>query len=145
MARRLLLPVTVLFLVLLVLGSLGPNEPTRTDTSTTATPPPDATPSRTVEATLPAQAEVRARVGDLVTLTVEAEDIGGVEVPAFGESEPVAPGSPALFDLLPTEPGRFVVRSAESGGQIGVLIVEEGPADEPEQPAEPAERPGDPA
>ena len=124
MARRLLVPVTILFLVLLVLGSLGSREPTRTDVATTPGPPPGARPARTVQATMPREKEVRARVGDLVTLTVEAKDIGGVEVPDFGESEPVAPGSPALFDLLPTQRGRFPVRSAGTGEEIGVLVVD---------------------
>ena len=126
MARRLLVPVTLVFLVLLILGSLAPTDSTRTGTSTTPLPP--ATQTRTVEATLPGR-DVRARVGDLVTLTVESETVGGVEVPDFGESEPVAPDSPALFDLLPTEPGRFPVRSVETGAEIGTLVVEEAPAE----------------
>jgi hypothetical protein len=130
MARRLLVPVTLLFLVLLILGSLTPSDSTRTDTST-APSPPRGTPPRTVEATLPGR-DVRARVGDLVTLTVESEAVGGIEVPAFGESEPVAPGSPAIFDLLPTVPGRFVVRVAETGAEVGALVVEEAPAGEEE-------------
>jgi hypothetical protein len=134
MARRLLIPVTLLFLVLLILGSLTPSDTTRTGTSTSPIPPSNATPPRTVEATLPGR-DVRARVGDLVTLTVESDGIGGVEVPAFGESEPVAPGSPAIFDLLPTEPGRYVVRSAGTGAEIGALVVEEVPAEETEDPA----------
>src|SRR5215210_5932331 len=123
MARRLLVPVTLLFLVLLILGSLTPSDSTRTGTSTTPPAAPGAARPRTVEATLPGR-DVRARVGDLVTLTVESEEVGGVEVPAFGESEPVAPGSPAIFDLLPTEPGRFVVRSAGTGAELGALVVE---------------------
>src|SRR5918997_1236484 len=103
MARRLLVPVTVLFLVLLVLGSLGPrDQATRTETTpATQAPPPEAEPARTVEATLPEDGEVEARVGDLVTLTVESDAIGGVELPDFGESEPVSREAPAIFDLLP--------------------------------------------
>jgi hypothetical protein len=134
MARRLLVPVTLLFLVLLILGSLTPTDSTREDTSTTPPPRASGSPPRTVEATLPGR-EVRARVGDLVTLTVEADEIGGVELPAFGESEPVAPGSPAIFDVLPTEPGRFPVRSAGTGEELGVLVVDEARPSEPEDPA----------
>jgi hypothetical protein len=123
MARRLLIPVTLLFLALLILGSLTPPDSARRDTTSTAVPPPSSTPPRTVEATLPGR-EVRARVGDLVTLTVESEAPGGVEVPAFGETEPVSPESPALFDFLPTEPGRYPVRAVETGSEIGVLVVD---------------------
>jgi hypothetical protein len=130
MARRLLVPVTLLFLVLLILGSLAPTDSTREGTSTTPPPRADAPPTRTVEGTLPGPA-VRARVGDLVSLTVEADEIGGVELPGFGESEPVAPGSPALFDVLPTEPGRFPLRNAQTGAEIGALVVEEAGSDAP--------------
>src|SRR5215217_4448248 len=129
MARRLLVPVTLLFLVLLILGSL-----TRRDTSTTPPPAANGAPPRTVEATLPGR-DVRVRVGDHVTLTVESEAVGAVEVPDFGESEAVAPESPALFDLLPTEAGRFVVRSVETGAEMGALVVEEAPDEEPADPS----------
>jgi hypothetical protein len=131
MARRLLVPVTLLFLVLLILGSLAPTDSTREGTSTSPPPAAAGPPPRTVEATLPGR-EARARVGDLVTLTVESDEIGGVELPGFGESEPVAPGAPAIFDVLPTEPGRYVVRSAGTGEEIGALVVDEAPAEDPE-------------
>jgi hypothetical protein len=125
MARRLLLPVTVLFLVLLVLGSIGADDQaTRKDFATNPGPPPGARTVGTVEATMPAAKEVRARVGDLVTLTVEADEPGGVEIPAFGETEPVGPEAPAVFDILPTEAGRYPVRSTETGAEIGTLVVE---------------------
>ena len=127
MARHLILPVTVLFLVLLVLSSLGQqNEATRSDLATTPGPPPSSSTARTVEATMPAAKEVRAKVGDLVTLTVESEELGGVEIPAFGESEPAGPEAPAIFDVLPTEAGRYPVRSTVTGEQLGVLVVERG-------------------
>jgi hypothetical protein len=129
MARRLLVPVTLLFLALLLLGSLAPNDSARRDTTSTSLPAPESTPPRSVEATLPGR-EVRARVGDLVTLTVESETIGGVEVPGFGESEPVAPNAPALFDLLPTQAGRYPVRAVETGKELGVLVVDEDPPEE---------------
>ena len=123
MTRRLLIPVAVLFLVLL-LGSIGANQATRDDLATTPGPPPTARTVGTVEATMPSAKEVRARVGDLVTLTVESDEPGGVEIPAFGESEPVAPQAPAVFDVMPTEAGRYRVQSAETGAEIGELVVE---------------------
>jgi hypothetical protein len=125
MARRLLVPVSLLFLVLLILGSLTPSDSTRTDTSTTPAPPSGGSAVRTIEATMPEDDEVRARVGDLVNLTVESDAPGGVELPDFGESEPVAPGAPALFDILPTQPGTFDVVSTDSGKTIGTLVVED--------------------
>ena len=128
MARRLLLPVSVLFLVLLVLSSLGQeNQATRSDIATAPGPPPSSRTVGTVEATMPAAEEVRAKVGDLVTLTVESEEPGGVEFPAFGETEPAGPNAPAIFDVMPTEPGRYPVRSTITGEELGELVVE--PAD----------------
>jgi hypothetical protein len=131
MARRLLVPVTLLFLVLLILGSLTPTDSTQTDTSTTP-PPRDMRPTRTIEATLPGK-DVRAQVGDLVNLTVTSDVPGGFERPAFGESAPVAPNAPAMFDVLPTQPGRYVVLAMGSGRQIGALVVDDAPP--PEQSA----------
>jgi hypothetical protein len=125
MARRLLVPVSLLFLVLLILGSLAPSDSTRTDTSTTSVPPAGGTEVRTIEATLPEDDQVRARVGDIVNLTVESETPGGVALPDFGETEPVAPGAPALFDILPTQPGTFDVVSTDSGKTIGTLVVDD--------------------
>jgi hypothetical protein len=125
MARRLLVPVSLLFLVLLILGSLAPSDSTRTDTSTTPVPPTGGTPVRTIDATLPEDDQVRARVGDLVNLTVESDTPGGVALPDFGETEPVAPGAPATFDILPTQPGTFDVVSTDSGKTIGTLVVED--------------------
>ena len=124
MTRRLLLPVTLLFLVLLVLGSIGANQARRENFTTVPGPPPTARTVGTVEATMPAAKEVRAKVGELVTLTVEADEPGGVEFPAFGETEPAAPEAPAVFDVLPTEAGRYPVRSTETGDTIGELVVE---------------------
>jgi hypothetical protein len=131
MARRLLLPVSVLFLVLLVLSSLGQqDQATRSDIATAPSQPPSSRTVATVEATMPAAREVRAKVGDLVTLTVESDEPGSVEIPAFGETEPAGPEAPAIFDVLPTEPGSYPVRSTVTGEELGVLVVE--PAEETE-------------
>ena len=37
----------------------------------------------------------------------------------------MAPGAPALFDILPTQPGTFDVVSTDSGKTIGTLVVED--------------------
>ena len=66
---------------------------------------PAARPSRTVDATLPEDDQVRARVGDLVNLTVESDTPGGVALPDFGETEPVAPGAPAHLRHPPDAAG----------------------------------------
>jgi hypothetical protein len=138
MARRLLVPVSLLFLVLLVLGSLAPSDSTRTDSTPTPVPPANAEATRTVAATIPKQDEVRAQVGDLVNLTVEADEPGGVELPDFGESEPVAPGAPAYFDVLPDAAGRFPIVSTSTGRTIGTLVVEGGGGAAPTKPEDPS-------
>ena len=124
MARRLLVPVSLLFLVLLILGSLAPSDSTRTDTSTTPAPPAGGTPVRTIEATLPEDDEVRARVGDIVNLTVESDTPGGVALPDFGETEPVAPDA-RLLRHPPDAAGDLRRRLHGLREDDGTLVVED--------------------
>ena len=117
---------SLLFLVLLILGSLAPSDSTRTDTSTTPTPPASGTPVRTIEATMPEDDEVRAQVGDLVNLTVESDDARRRRAAGLRrDPSPWRPSAPALFDILPTQPGTFDVVSTDSGKTIGTLVVED--------------------
>jgi hypothetical protein len=121
--RRILLPVILLFLGLLVLGSLAPRDPT-TDVSTPpATPLTGAQRPRTIVAAMPQHRVVRARPGDVVELSVSSDRAGGVEIPELGQAEPVAPGSPALFTVLPSLPGTYLVRLTETGEEVGRIEV----------------------
>jgi hypothetical protein len=84
------------------------------------TPPADV-----VRASLPGRRDVRARVGDIVEVTVEhdAQDI--VQVLALGIEEPVEPGIPAQLVFDADRPGRFAVTLREAGRRIGTVDVKQ--------------------
>lgn len=68
------------------------------------------------------------RGGAHVLLRVQAGAAGNVEIPGLGLIEPVAPGTPAVFDLLATRPGRYDVSLssvAAERSKVGTLVVEE--------------------
>ena len=66
------------------------------------------------------------RGGTRVVVRVQAAIAGDVEIPGLGLSTPVAPGTPAVFDILAERPGRYdvVLRSiAGERTQLGSLAV----------------------
>jgi hypothetical protein len=121
--RRILIPVVLLFLALLILGSLAPRNDDPDVVTPPATPLTGAQAPRTVVAEMPARKVVRARPGDMVELSVSSESAGGVEIPELGQVEPVAPGAPAVFTVLPSRPGTYLVRLTDSGEELGRIEV----------------------
>lgn len=65
--------------------------------------------------------------GRRVVLTVRSAELGGITLEGLGRVEPVNPGTPAVFDLLPDRAGEFEVRFEPAGKgeprQIGMLVV----------------------
>jgi hypothetical protein len=130
----------VLFAVLLGLTALATSLAPRPTTtrpgvvqrtpSPTATPTPERTAgaSRRIEQTISADpgkpnAPVRARVGDILALTVRGDQLDGVEIPELGKLEPIEPGSPARFELLLDRRGEFRVTLVDADRQVGVVTV----------------------
>jgi hypothetical protein len=71
--------------------------------------------------------ERRVRTGAHVVLRVSARQPGNVEIPGLGLLQPVAPGTPAVFDLLATRPGRYdvqLVTLSSERTKLGTLLVE---------------------
>ena len=69
----------------------------------------------------------QVRAGAQVVLTVSARTAGNVEIPGLGLLQPVAPGTPAVFDLLASRPGRFTVTLVTPSGErirLGALAVD---------------------
>jgi len=136
-ARRLL----IIMVVLLVLSSLAaalvppPTERSSTDEgreTTTARSGPGA-PAREgelirarVDADARRAAQISARLGDQLALTVEANAFREVEIPALGLLEPAAPGDPARFDMLVERPGSFLVRLVDGGRAIARIEARGG-------------------
>jgi hypothetical protein len=119
--RRFLIPLAIFLLVLTVAGASGPR-PNQAE-KPRLPPTREADPSTTVTGRLPADRVVEARVGDLVQLEVTPREAGGVEIPAYGHFAAADPQIPAELSVLVDRPGRFVVRMADSGAQLGYLEV----------------------
>jgi hypothetical protein len=72
----------------------------------------------------------RLDTGRPATLLVEVDEPGLVEVPGLGRSAPADPLTPARFELLVSDPGRFdITFTAADGGEpepAGTLVVRAG-------------------
>jgi hypothetical protein len=141
LGRRLLVVFAVLLGLTALATSLAPR-PTARDGAGTQ---PDATPtptpalkrsesaSRRIERTISAdpgsrRGRVRARVGDVLRLTVDGDVLDGVEIPALGKLEPIEPGSPARFEMLLDEAGELRVRLVDAKRLIGLVVVAPRPS-----------------
>ncbi|HEX8051988.1 MAG TPA: hypothetical protein VF517_03285 [Thermoleophilaceae bacterium] len=121
------------FALVLVAVSLGAALAAPDEEGEPATTTPQRTHSSTPNASVvtlrhPVEARApvrRVRSGAHVVLRVTAGTAGSVEIPGLGLLEPVAPGSPATFDLL-ASPGRHQVVLVTAGGEripLGTLAV----------------------
>src|SRR4051794_11615177 len=95
----------------------------------TAPAPPAATGTargtlRTVEGRMPAQKVVRARVGDLVSLTIAAPSAGDAAIDSLGVSAPADPIVPGTLEFVAEDVGRFPVTAGEPPSQVGMVVVE---------------------
>jgi hypothetical protein len=136
LGRRLLVLMAVLLGLTALAAALaprprvtGPNATAPRASSPTPAPTPDpAAGSRRVVETLKADdgvrpATVRARLGDVVELTVEGDLLDSVELEGLNEIEPLEPGSPARFEVLAEAEGRFGVRLIDADRRIGRIDV----------------------
>ena len=143
---------------------------TTTEPETDAPPPPDEvevseSDSRLLKRTIsaspapvgdgkdePAEPElIEVRPGDQLELLVSSDRTVDVVIPAFGLYETAVELSPARFDLLLREPGRFAVRTA-GGTDLATIVVSDEAAgdgdgqsgktgDQPNGPEQPAPDP----
>jgi hypothetical protein len=66
---------------------------------------------------------ISARVGDHLELTVESDRIDTVTIDGLDQTRPVDPTSPAEFDTLLDQAGRFPVRMEDARRTVGFLTV----------------------
>jgi hypothetical protein len=135
LGRRLLLLAAILMLTGAIAAALTPRdlrEPAPpTQTRPVPTSPPAAaggTPatrelSRTVNADARRPQTVRARVGDLLHLTVRAQSPDEVELVGLDRFEAADQFSPARFDFFVERAGSFPIRLREARREIGRLVV----------------------
>jgi hypothetical protein len=103
-------------------------------------PPPATTPSLSPGSATPSASPVelgfdaareqtrRLDTRQAATVLVEVDEPGLVEIPGLGLSAPADPLTPARFELLVSDPGRFELRFTPVAGDesevAGVLVVE---------------------
>jgi hypothetical protein len=80
-------------------------------------------PASVVEASLPDDKEVRARVGDVIRLLVRAPSSDVVELSTLAVEEPVDAGQPTELVFVADRAGRFRVRLRDADESIGTLRV----------------------
>jgi hypothetical protein len=139
LGRRLLVLFAVLLGMTALVTSLAPR-PTLRDggvaRNSSPTPSPSPTPApepaagatRRIEQTISAdagqpRARVRARVGDILMLTVRGDVLDGVQIEELGKLEPIEPGSPARFEMLLEEQGELRVGLVDAERLIGLVTV----------------------
>ncbi len=143
--RRTLAVLTVLLTALAVGAALEAGD--RDERSETPLPPSSSAGSRAsrrivarIAAASPRPPTVRARVGDLVKVTVTSRATGAVTVDGYDRVEPVDAQSPARFSFIAERAGSFPMRFRESatgppsspegppGRRIALLVVGEAQA-----------------
>lgn len=126
--RTVLITLAVVLLVTSIIGASASDE------NQAVKPPEPTTAERgrqfvadpTTRGTLPRDKVVRAKVGQLVELTVHSTLFDSVTVAGAGETEAVAPGAPAEFSFVPDRVGSFPVSLESSGRSLGRVVVTAG-------------------
>lgn len=128
--RRLLLVFAVLLITSAIASSLAPRDlrrqppeggvPAPAREQPAAAPAPGRAP---VAGELPADRVVRARVGDLVRVTVSAQAPDTVEIEGYDRAEPVDAATPARFEFVASREGRFRVTLRRAAREVGRLEV----------------------
>ena len=122
--RRMLLFASLLLVMGAIASAITPRKDRATaPPKTTPAPAAAATPVRQVEATLPDDKIVRARVGDQVTLRVRSRGPDQAEIVGLGVSRPADADLPAEIDFIAPEPGRYPVTLSLADRSVGVVEV----------------------
>jgi hypothetical protein len=95
-------------------GPAPPREPLRAG---------DPVARRTLSAAAPGRQVVTVREGQAVELTVKADRLDTVSIPALDRVVPVEPLTPARVDFLAREPGRLEVRLLGADRTVGAVVV----------------------
>jgi hypothetical protein len=123
--RRMLLFATALLLVGAIVSAVAqrddrPSAPARTAPAVAGA----AGGPRRIEATLPADSPVRARVGDVVHLSVKAPGPEQIDIPGLGLSEPADAQTPAVVDFVAPAKGSYDVNLSLANTKVGVVEVQ---------------------
>lgn len=123
-SRRFLLFAVLLFAAVWLVAAIVPEERGSDDSPAGGAVPTLASgPASMVTASLPADDDVRARVGNVVSLTVSAPATDVVELVSLGIEEPVDAGVPTEIVFVADRVGRFRVRLRDAGQAVGTVRV----------------------
>jgi hypothetical protein len=147
--RRLLIVMLILLGISTLAAALVPQRPnenddsseTTTETATSAQSATETAPSadgKLVAARIFVGGKVKVvplALGDRLRLTVCSREVTGLlEIPRLGRFDPITPGTPVLFDLLPDATGSYAIRFVEPDSLAARIEV--GPARKSGAPAE---------
>jgi hypothetical protein len=121
--RRILLFITLLLLIGVMASAIAPRERQLAPPPTQSEAVPEVPPARVVDGRLPRDKEVRARVGDVVQLSVTHDGRDVAQIVALGLDEPVEAGLPARFVFDADREGRFAVSLRYARERLGVVRV----------------------
>jgi hypothetical protein len=125
-ARRLLVFVAVLMGLTALAAGLatppGPRIPSRQQ-PILGTPIRAASPTVELSLDLAEPRTVTVAEGENVELTVHGDELDAVELVGLDLLEPIAPDTPAVFNVLADRPGNYPVRIVSSGRVVGRLRV----------------------
>jgi hypothetical protein len=114
----------LLFLVAMISSAVVQREESRKQATAPIAAAPPSTPPATVEAQLPGDREVRARVGEVINIQVRSEEPEDVTIPALGVRGLASADVPALLEFVADQPGRFPVVTDPSGRRLGMVVVD---------------------
>lgn len=79
--------------------------------------------ARTVDASRASPTTVEVAVGDVLDLTVSADEAGAVELRDLGQIKAIDPTTDATFNVIATEPGRYPIVLLGSERTLGTVRV----------------------
>lgn len=128
LARRLLLFALVLLVVTSISAALAPPPPDFSDRpQEQSAPAPEPGASRVVDYTVStARAEppvIEVQAGDVLRLEVRSPESGSIALPGLGTVRAITPGTPVLYDLLPTSPGDYPLVALEDERTVATVRV----------------------
>jgi len=121
--RRLILLAVLLVVGASLISALEPRDRKSASSDPAIQAAAAAPPASVVEASMPTNKDVRARIGDVVQLLVRAPSADVVQVPNLGVEGPVDANQPAQLVFVADQAGRFRVRLRDAGDTIGTLRV----------------------
>jgi hypothetical protein len=125
LARRLAYVFSALVLVMVLGSAVAQRE--REHTQAVAPSPgagaASSAPAPEAAGDMPPEKVLRARVGEIVSITVRTAEPETASIPAIGVSELASADVPATLEFVPSTPGRYPVELTDSGRVLGTVDV----------------------